>query len=129
MKFWTSLRAFSLITPLTRVLFKRTFLNQIKTTSSKSLLSLILNLWRPEFIWPDSNASMVFVLFVMHVEIVFFLPHSFAIHFSGLWISSIFFNTFYFSVIEKFILFTLTQNFLENSHCLFVISRILLYSN
>ena len=72
------LRAFSLITfPLTRRLFERTFLNQVKTTSSRSLASLFFNFLLPGSTWPDTDASMIFFLFAIHVDFVFsFTPYS-----------------------------------------------------
>ena len=74
------LRDFSLIAfPLIAMLFEGTFLNQVKTASSRSLLSLIFNFFQLGFTWLESHDSMIFVLFGIHFDIVF----SFALYSSA----------------------------------------------
>ena len=67
------LRAYTLITfGLTGMLFEHAFLNQVKTASFRSLLTLFFKIFRLEFTWPDSYAWIIFVLFVIHFDILFF---------------------------------------------------------
>ena len=68
--------------PLTWMLFKNTFLNHVKATSCRSLLSLFLNFFRLGFTWLNFYYEIIFALFAIHAYIVFFFtPYSSAKNF------------------------------------------------
>ena len=121
------LRAFSLMMiPLTGMLVENALLFQVKTTWSRSLLSLLFNFFRHEFTWPNSYGSKIFLLFAIHVEKVFFFTqYSSGTLFFVLFPSSIFCKVLHFSVIKMFTLF-IFHSFSGALHCLWKIKILLL---
>ena len=82
------------------MLFEHAFLNQVKTTLSRSLLSLFFKFFQLGFTWPDSYASMIFVLFAILVNIVFFFTSYSSATLFFVIFPSIFCNALYLFVIK-----------------------------
>ena len=93
------------------MLFERAFLNQVKTASSRSFLSLFLNIFRLAFTWLDSYASMIFVLFAIHIDIVFLLTQYPSATLVLLFFLLQFSATRYISLRMKCLLFSSWQNY------------------